>query len=152
MTTSVEENEGENNRKKVNINYNSGTLDSDILFYVEGIDKESMKFNPIQKDDAEVFKQNHAQIYQQRTSSKMTKCPIRKDDFNKIILNLNSAFNELFKNDGPNPKIPQEKTSEFLGYSLEVIELNLNIEVGAKVLFSLNTKGSAGIKLVFKRK
>lgn len=159
MTAIIAENEEERNQENPNIDkirYRAEALDSEILFYVEGKEtelsrvKESLKLNTIQQND-EDLEPMYAPMSQKMKSSELKKYPIRKDDFNKIISNLNSAFNELFKNDGPNPNEPQARIEKIKGYSLEEIELNLNIEVGATVLFSLNTKGSAGVKLVFKR-
>lgn len=159
MTANIAENEEERNRKNPNIDkmrYRAETLDSDILFYVKGLEtelskvNESLKLNTIQQND-EDLEPMYAPMSQKMKFSELKKYPIRKDDFNKIISKLNSAFNELLKNDGPNPNEPQARIEKIKGYSLEEIELNLNIEAGATILFSLNTKGSAGVKLVFKR-
>lgn len=159
MTAIIAENEEERNLENMNIGkirYRAETLDSDILFYVDGKEtelskvNEAMRLNSIQRGD-EDSESTYDPMFQKMKSSKLEKYPVRKDDFNKIISNLNSAFNELFKNDGPNPEEPQAIIEKIKGYSLEEIELNLNIEAGATILFSLNTKGSAGVKLVFKR-
>jgi hypothetical protein len=77
--------------------------------------------------------------------------PIYRKEFQNLISNLTSSLGELFKSDKPNPEIPNESYSEVDGFSLKEIELNFTLEAGAKILLLFDGKGSAGIKLVFKK-
>jgi len=111
---------------------------------------EREKYNGKLKDFVTQFPQDQDILFYVKNNSQ--NFPIYRKEFQNLISNLTSSLGELFKRDKPNPEIPNESNAEVDGFSLKEIELNFNIEAGGKILFLFEGKGSAGIKLVFKRK
>lgn len=137
------------------LNTKSSNFNEDTLFYVKTRINESIQkkysgvLNGRQKIDLHSFdsSQLNTIVEHEETSN----YPISKKDFQNIISNISSTFNDLLRQNDPDPEKQKDNSDKIKGFSLEEIELNFTIEAGVKIVL-FDGKGSAGIKLVFKRK
>jgi len=147
--------EDESEKNLSGFQYNKLLYKSDILFYIEGAETvltKANKFFELNKNKNEDNDPTDYNITKEIEYSKSKKYPIYKNDLQEMISNLYATFNDLSKRLGPNYKEPEGGIDGINDFSLDEIELNLNIEAGTNIFFTLNTRGSAGLKLIFKRK
>jgi len=67
--------------------------------------------------------------------------PVEKDEFFNKMSSFIQSFLKLFEDDNSESK-----------FALDQIEVNLDIEISGGIKLLLSGKGSAGVKLVYKRK
>jgi len=109
--------------------------DNDILFYVKG--NEYVENPDINNGESDLLTGDPSLPIINLNKS----IPVEKNEFFNKMSSFSQSFLKLFEDDNSESK-----------FALDQIEVNLDIEISGGIKLLLSGKGSAGVKLVYKRR